>query len=529
MAPPSNGNTSVPNGSELPSEIYVENMENYLRESEQRFHHLEVRISLAKSNLDALLRQREQDLAALTSLRCALAPHNKLPPEILSEIFQHYVCEPVLVSAQKGSVSPRVLTQVCSKWRAIAFATQSLWNDILVECGDWKSFNQLINITHEHLQYSRSMPISLRTIGQFPQPDRMSNGGFNGGFNGGVTGGAYGSFSMIRRLVFPIIGRLRDLTLSFPSPSLQSFLETPPSSGADLESLETVELVYNTSQSHVNFNQPIEFFYGAPRLREFTLKAVNEWPTLLATNSFRLPWAQLTDLHFIRFSIPVTILPEILGNCHNLVTCTLTIIKDTDAPNNPVRALPSIRFLTLLNPVNSDYNKYLEGVAFPSLERLTISLDGQGRNGKKWSQSQFSSMISRSGCSLQCLSTSGFIEHADIECVLGDVPSLVELDVLAGQAISQSTLRFICNGLMAPKLEVLKCVVESHMLPDFLDMLDCRYVPRKSRAAYRGIRSVVISCEKRTQGYGEVAERLEEFRDNGRDIVVRDHWIRCCE
>jgi hypothetical protein len=100
--------------------------------------------------------------------------------------------------------------------------------------------------------------------------------------------------------------------------------------------------------------------------------------------------------------------------------------------------IPTLCSLTLRNPHIFDYNKCLESLVFPSLSLLSVLLYDD-RFGTKWSQAQFTALLT---------------VYNEIKTVLGDVPSLVELDVQRSQAVVASTLRFICNGLMAPSLEV---------------------------------------------------------------------------
>ncbi|GLB35690.1 hypothetical protein LshimejAT787_0212550 [Lyophyllum shimeji] len=217
---------------------------------------------------------------------------------------------------------------------------------------------------------------------------------------------------------------------------------------------------------------------------------------------FNLPLHQLQELHLLHFTLWSEELSSMLGRCQNLEACTLFVTKDyhssTGGPPAFATAIPGVRSLTLYNAKNFDYD-----------------------NSRKWAQAQFNALTSRSCFALRTLSTSTHINNVDIESVLGEMPSLVELDVLEGEPISDSTLRLLCRGLLGPKLEVLKCAVEPGMLSDFLDMLDCRYVPKKSRAVYRGLRSVVIRCSKNTAGYTEVCERLQELKHSGRDVAVR--------
>jgi hypothetical protein len=87
----------------------------------------------------AELCQVDRDLALLSAKRVhltnrigecmvVLAPHKKLPPEILSRIFTFLVSPPAFLPLIDKSSNVRLrLTQICSAWRRIAFATPQLW------------------------------------------------------------------------------------------------------------------------------------------------------------------------------------------------------------------------------------------------------------------------------------------------------------------------------------------------------------------------------------------------------------------
>ncbi|RDB19262.1 hypothetical protein Hypma_013519 [Hypsizygus marmoreus] len=501
---------------QTPPAITEQSIRTRLASAELNFIELEAQIASAQRVLNTLNRQRKDDIRELRILRAAVAPHNKLPPEILSEIFEHYVDEPIVICSKQPQtvVSPFTLAHVSSKWRHIAFSTPSLWNRILIDCGDWTNMDTLTDIAHNYLQFSGSMPITLQTTGSFSQPRNH---------------GLLDRSNLILDLILPFGTQIQHLTLSFPAVWMQNALDSYIA-GFNWDFLESVELTYTASQYRdIHFSRVMRIFGNAPRLNKFSVTMGPEWPRVGTRDIFDLPWSQLTELHFTHLIIPITLIPVILRECTRLVKCTLSVAKefvDAVAPFVPLSDLvmPTVRSLTLYNPMNFDCDKYLERISFPNLERLVVKIGGEGRNGRKWSQSQFSAIIARFGCSLKSLSTTADIDHADIESVLGDVPSLRELNVQHGQSISSSTLRLLCNGLIAPNLEVLKCIVDADLLPDFLDMLDCRYIPPKYRSSYTGIRSVVIHCETRTQGYRDVAERLEEFCTSGRDIVVKDQW-----
>ncbi|KAG5654019.1 hypothetical protein H0H81_008329 [Sphagnurus paluster] len=432
---------------------------------------------------------------------------NDFPPEVLGEILEHVVSNSTYLCS-KAISTPMILAQVSSTWRAIVFSNPRIWNSIVVDCGNWQNMNQITEAAQRHLSNSRSLPISIHAIGFLPDGDPGPSNHY-----------------MIQNLLSPYISRIRHLSLAFPSGWLSTFLQHDID-GSEIQSLESVNLVYHpTGRSRgVTTNN---IFANAPRLRSFEMRYASPWCWQISGTMLNLPWRQLKEAHFINVIIAPQDVASILQQCTQLETCSLTVQKDSPFEEIPFfphtdTAVYSIRSLTIHAPKSYQFDRYLGRIRFPSLEHLRITFVNfpDGHVGKKWSQEQFTNLINRSHCQLRVLSTSAEVSHQDIEAILGNVPSLVELDVLAGEPISASTVRLMCHGLLAPNLEVIKCAVSPDMLSDFLDMLDCRYVPRKSRAIYRGVRSALISCSKRTEGYNQVRERIIEFRSGGRDVTV---------
>ncbi|KAJ7117629.1 hypothetical protein C8R44DRAFT_555445, partial [Mycena epipterygia] len=87
------------------------------------------------SQLRDWLIQLEEERATLTVYHsqntAILSPLRRMPPELLCEIFS-WTLPSVREALQRRRFdtkhSPWVLTQICSRWRAIALSTASLWS-----------------------------------------------------------------------------------------------------------------------------------------------------------------------------------------------------------------------------------------------------------------------------------------------------------------------------------------------------------------------------------------------------------------
>lgn len=81
------------------------------------------------SELKQLHGSQEASRNSIRNLKSALAPIRRLPPELLSEIFE--LCLPKAKFIRSSpSKAPLLLTQVCSAWRTICISNASLWSSL---------------------------------------------------------------------------------------------------------------------------------------------------------------------------------------------------------------------------------------------------------------------------------------------------------------------------------------------------------------------------------------------------------------
>ena len=82
--------------------------------------------NLAEDMLEADATERE----AVTAWPCLPVPINRVPREIIAEIFWNYIHgsrETVWMSSREA---PLLLCRVCSSWRTLAQATPELWTNV---------------------------------------------------------------------------------------------------------------------------------------------------------------------------------------------------------------------------------------------------------------------------------------------------------------------------------------------------------------------------------------------------------------
>ena len=95
--------------------------------------------SSAESVSRTLTNLRRKRIGHVHGLQVALAPHKKLPPELLSKIFLHGLDRDGLEIPPHLGLVPWNVIRVCSAWRRIALKEQGLWSKIQIYLWDNKA------------------------------------------------------------------------------------------------------------------------------------------------------------------------------------------------------------------------------------------------------------------------------------------------------------------------------------------------------------------------------------------------------
>ncbi|KAJ7587983.1 hypothetical protein C8J56DRAFT_755784, partial [Mycena floridula] len=89
-----------------------------------------------REEVKATQRNISQLERSLCQFASEISPVRSIPPEILTEIFSRCITERYNPSSR--SAIPRILSQVCSSWRALAISSPALWTsiNIFADAGD---------------------------------------------------------------------------------------------------------------------------------------------------------------------------------------------------------------------------------------------------------------------------------------------------------------------------------------------------------------------------------------------------------
>ncbi|KAF7353341.1 F-box domain-containing protein [Mycena sanguinolenta] len=253
-----------------------------------------------------------------------------LPTESVSKIFLHvpspYPGVPSLIETR----SLASLTCVCRKWRDIALSIPSLWRAINLFNQD-TPLQQRAHICDLWLKRSRSCSLSIE---------------FNG-IGGGVL-----AISKIIELIAPHRPRLKHLKLFVNNLDVCAFYWQG-----------TMPVLHHLDLDVLCFSSELVSFGGLPLLRSVVLNGV-------ASQSVRLPWAQLTSLVLHKVTLEAFI--PILSQTSNLLHCELHLrnpVFDSDG----VATVPFLESL-VLKAQQDDHPafEYLKFFITPALSNLTI-------------------------------------------------------------------------------------------------------------------------------------------------------------
>ncbi|KAJ7716300.1 hypothetical protein B0H16DRAFT_1801660 [Mycena metata] len=250
-----------------------------------------------------------------------------LPPEVMSEIFVHFLPVYPERAPQKGLLSPITLGQICRLWRQIAFSTPSLWRTFKLS----------------YAPGARCNATKLTT----PTPKLLSNAP--------ALVGSPSRWSMHTHRT-----RWEHLKLFVSVRNLPVIIGPFPL-------LRTLTTTVWVDGLHDETYRPATF-HSAPLLRRV---AIDNYKDIFLS---MLPWSQLTVL--VIKSIDINPCVHVLALAPNLVYCDLTCFRLGEGETPRQVTLARLKHLKLRGPDQLwDHTPILNplGVlALPALQRLHI-------------------------------------------------------------------------------------------------------------------------------------------------------------
>jgi hypothetical protein len=506
---------------EILPEVERQHVRAALRDATLELGNIDAKMGQLVVQLAELSRKRAKHLAHIDTLRCAIAPHKYLPPEIIARIFVFCLdptSEEAIIISRNIIDEPHhfplripwTLGHVCSRWRRIALSEPRLWNSIFFQgrAADTHILEQALN-------RSGRSKVLLR-----------------------VTGIDFGCF---HHVISPHYNRLGTLKLLTSSGVIRQFLMLPPGL---FGALEHVELTLTRSSTPRFDIQPdeISVFREANNLRHFMFGFAGVPPPLRLFLSFplslRLPWSSLTILRLLT-PIDIRIAHQLLAWCYSLQECKVLItrfelgrisagesayIASINIHRSYQQAeisLPNLRILDVNAESQSDSYLYafMAPLHIPMLERFDFSLSG----APGWAFEDLASLFNRpSHSNFRSTIT---LKHTGSEFM--DIGRLAPLYFLTSIhapniPVQRPALTKMVNEDWFPRLTSLCACIMPEDMDLFVDLLKARWSQSlKQSDTYPGITNAIIFVADRGQ-FAEYSAKINEIQE---ELGITDAMI----
>jgi hypothetical protein len=451
----------------------------------------------------------------------AFAPVHRLSRELLNIIF--LLCHPESSSGRwsQGEFvrpSPRtvplVLTHVCKAWREVAISIPELWSSIDVHLSNKVPRSvalRSVDFVDTWLRRSGNLPLSLSiTVNEYP----------------------YDAIPVLA-LYFSYVPRWQHIRCQIESDKI--LRDSPPfivhpGVAASLETLEVSTRGIISENLSIPFNRIMTV---APRLRQCSFTRLAPYYAL-AHRSISLPISQLTHLCLEDFESVEHCL-EVLRDSRKLIDCRLNLGRlfecSTGIQKHSVVRLDELRSLQICT--RSGLPDFLDHLILPALRDITIHFERNSSRYKSdtaWPQSQFTSLICRSSCSLTKLHFKSvpLSEKNLLQCLRHTTLSLRELHIEDKNPLTCVTdvvLKRLSHGSsgrgrhasLCPRLDTFRFSrCGSFTMDAFTNMLESRMSnANRSPSPLRCVRPRIVEVAMITW-----ADRLEVLRIQGLQLKI---------
>ncbi|KAG6825086.1 hypothetical protein H0H92_004751 [Tricholoma furcatifolium] len=241
---------------------------------------IEQKLSAINDQIAQLVAKREPYAKSLANLKIALAPHRRLPSELLARIFilavtgETYTIPPWGTGGIPNRL-PWILGQVCSKWRQIVSAEPRLWNKV-----------ELIS-SHRYTK-----PTDMERANEFIPHGVVS-------WKIDESSAPPGHFLL--KLEEFSLSRLRHLSIELEFPYLVEALAALPPSLASLESIHLMSSYDKLPKPNdIDGLKSTKLFQIARDLRRISFTVLGYYIAKQAGEAFQdipdIPWGQLSYL-----------------------------------------------------------------------------------------------------------------------------------------------------------------------------------------------------------------------------------------
>ncbi|KAJ7458565.1 hypothetical protein FB451DRAFT_1372254 [Mycena latifolia] len=306
---------------------------------------LEGEISKTLLSLLKLENERRRRSKYAGTLKGALSPLRRIPPEILAEIFlfcRDDSLQDVDYSVADPRCAPMLLGQIASRWRHVCHGSPRLWDHFHVPTNS--AFVNPTAILQPILARSQILPLHVRL-------ERQDRGVATGPVEQDL-------FDLVLRQHH----RVKHIRFEICSPDF-----TPPIDTINLPILSSLAIILHPDLDVVPF---LTLFKDAPQLRSLHLDTDY---TPIRSLSSAMPWAQMTRLNF-RLPMDLREARAILMQCETIQECRFDDLSASDLLEAPQRLyqLDHLQRLTIWAEDERIPATFFAAFSFPKLLQLDI-------------------------------------------------------------------------------------------------------------------------------------------------------------
>ncbi|TFK62386.1 hypothetical protein BDN72DRAFT_848752 [Pluteus cervinus] len=280
------------------------------------------------------------------------------------------------------------LTQVCSRWRAVAFATPKIWQDLkcaIYLSADKNERQETQSFIQDWISRARNMPLSIVAIPLDLRPDVEANPSYFPRLNQpfmrnsvrmqpvsqdpGLPQWVYANnkFNLLKDIIIPNSPKIRDLHITLPSYYRHSFALLKQEVDFPLLEDFTLNIATSTRAPTRYLVRPLPvspqyaLLNNTPRLRKFKSSLNFSDFHITSHTQFQIDWSRIT--HFEAGPIPASIFLQTLCQTRCLQYCKASL--EADSPMTLLAAMQTVG-----KPGSRSCNTHL-----PNLKVLSLTAD----------------------------------------------------------------------------------------------------------------------------------------------------------
>ncbi|KAF8636818.1 hypothetical protein AX17_003241 [Amanita inopinata Kibby_2008] len=445
-----------------------------------------------RATIDAPQKKEETLIRDIEYYEAALAPHKRLPDDVLREIFIHCADSYGRVTIPLGLNEDRppqlVLSHVCSSWRTLALSTHHLWSNVKVQRPS--DLEKPFGASITWLQKAGTAPASLELAISGSDSSKLATL-----FEGPLR-----------------LGRVTLLDLSIESDGIPKFF------ALDDDALPHVQEIRLDTAIEDKFPSRVPSFIRHTRYLRFS----REKPDSYALHRVAFPWGQMRHLNCYA-PMTATDCLDLLGQTVLLEECRLCVVNEHGDNLELCKEvkLPKLHVLVVDGgDAENALTRIIKSISAPAMKRLVI--EGTLNLGKEMIP------VLKTRFNLNLLEEIDFCDlsgtEVPIDALLREATSLRHVVLTEGRNLDENILTGLEKGDLGPCLHTIEIPRECDA-QEILNMVEARQGISESSDSYGSqkitpFRHVGFWSEEK---YEKFAKKIAAFKTVGVEIVMNGY------